>query len=340
MKKLFSKKPIKIEISHKTVVFTVLFLLFLKLLQSTYSIFVSLFIAILIATAVYPLVNFLNKRLRIPRTLSAMVILLAVLTFLFAAFASILPLMVIQTSAFIRRLPDLLSQIGIPALDQTVITAQFGSLSTSLFRIAINTFSAAIFAFTIFVISFYLILERSRLLQHLELLFGSQAERIQTVIVEVETKLGHWVRGQLFLMFTIGLLTYLGLFLIGIDYIIPLAIIAGLLELVPNIGPTLAAVPAAIVGFATSPLHGFLTIGLAILIQQLENNLIVPMIMKKAVGLHPVITIIALLIGYRLGGALLAILSLPLVLVIQVTIRHLYFSKTGEVRLVDAPAQK
>ncbi len=329
--------PIKIEISHKTIIFTVFFILFLKLIQSIYGVIIALFIAILIATAVYPLVNFFRVKLRIPRPISASIILLLILVGIFSSIASILPLVVTQTSLFVHRLPDLLDRVGIPYLDQSLITAQFGSLSSSLFRIALNTFSVAVFLFTIFVISFYLILERDHLLAHLEVLFGSQAERVQKLIVEVEGKLGHWVRGELFLMLTIGILTYIGLTLIGIEYAIPLAIIAGLLELVPNIGPTIAAVPAAVVGFATSPVHGMLTLGLAVLIQQLENNLIVPFIMKKAVGLHPVITIVALLVGYQLGGALLAVLALPFVLVIQVSLRHLYLSKNGEVKLVDRP---
>lgn len=336
MVKIKKSGPIKIEISHRTIIFAVFFLLFLKLLQLIYGVIIALFIAILIATAVYPLVHFLNRKLRIPRAISAAVILILVLISLFSSVASILPLMVSQTTAFIRGLPILLGRIGV-SMDDSVLSNQLGSISTSLFRIALNTFSTAIFTFTIFVISFYLILERDRLLDHLEVLFGNQAERVQKLIVEVEGKLGHWVRGQLFLMFTIGLMTYLGLTLIGVEYVVPLAIIAGLLELVPNIGPTIAAIPAAIVGFATSPIHGFLTLGLALLIQQLENNLIVPMIMKKAVGLHPVITIVALLIGYQVGGALLAVLALPFVLVIQVALRHIYLSKTGHVRLIDKP---
>ncbi len=333
-------KPIKIEISHRTVIFTVFFLLSLKVVASIYGVIIALFVAILIATAVYPLVTLLNRKLRVPKVVSAAIILFTIIVLLFSSFASIVPLVVSQTSMFVRRFPDLLSQIGAPSIDPSVFSNQFGTLSSSLLQIALNTFSTAIFVFTIFVISFYLILERDRLLEHLEVLFGSQAEKVQRLIIEVEGKLGHWVRGQLFLMLTIGLLTYIGLTLIGVDYVVPLAIIAGLLELVPNIGPTIAAVPAAIVGFATSPIHGFLTLGLAILIQQLENNLIVPMIMRKAVGLHPVITIVALLVGYQLGGALLAVLALPFVLVIQVSLRHLYLSKTGHIKLIDAPKKE
>ncbi|MBI1871967.1 AI-2E family transporter, partial [Candidatus Collierbacteria bacterium] len=107
-------------------------------------------------------------------------------------------------------------------------------------------------------------------------------------------------------------------------------VIAGLLELVPNIGPTIAAVPAVLVGFSVSPTHGFMALGLTVLIQQLENNLIVPKIMQQAIGLHPVVTIVSLLVGFELGGPLLAVLSLPIILGIQVVLPHFHPTPSGE----------
>ena len=89
-------------------------------------------------------------------------------------------------------------------------------------------------------------------------------------------------------MFLVGFLGYIGFVLIGLPSAVPLAVIAGVLELLPNVGPTVAAVPAVIVGFSISPTHGLLALGLTILIQQLENNVFVPKIMQHATGLHPV----------------------------------------------------
>ena len=89
-------------------------------------------------------------------------------------------------------------------------------------------------------------------------------------------------------MVIVGSMSYIGLVLLGIPYAMSLALIAGMLEMVPMVGPTVALVPALIVGFATSPIHGIVCfLGLYILIQQLENNLIVPKVMQKRLGLTP-----------------------------------------------------
>ncbi len=325
----------KIEISHRTIIFAVLFIIFLRFLRSIEPVLVAIFIGYLISTAVYPLVKFLS-RFRIPFPISSFLILFSLLIAIFSSFASMLPLVISQTSAFLRNLPNIVAQLGVYNIDASVVTSQFSSLSSSLFRFAIDTFSVALFLLTTFVISFYLILERRHLDVHLDTFFSeSQKQKINSLLVEVETRLGYWVRGELFLMLTIGVLTYIALSLIGIDYALPLAIIAGLLELIPNIGPTIAALPAAVVGFATSPFHGMLTVLAALIIQQLENSLIVPSIMKKAVGLPPIITIISLLVGFQIGGPLLAILALPLVILVQVILRYLYLNKKGEVQLVS-----
>ncbi len=103
----------------------------------------------------------------------------------------------------------------------------------------------------------------------------------------------------------------------NIKYAAPLAIMAGLLEVVPIIGPTVATIPAFFVGASISWFTGLAVIALYFLIQQLENNLIVPLVMKKAVGLNPIITLIALIIGGKLGGLLGIILSVPTALFIE-----------------------
>lgn len=322
-----TKQSFNIQIDRSTILFIVGLLLFLKFLQLASGILITLFIAYLISVAIYPSVEFL-KKYRIPRSLSAGIMLFTILILILTAVGSMIPPVIAQTSNFLQRLPQIIEQLGVYNIDVSAFTSQFGSLPGNLLKVAINTFSAAIFLTTIMVIAYYFIRERPNLENHLKLFFGAEdADRLEKTILDIEIKLGAWVRGELFLMIIIGVMTYVGLTLIGIEYALPLAIIAGLLELIPNLGPTLATIPAAIVGFATSPLHGFLVIGLSIIVQQLENNFIVPGIMKKTIGLHPVVTIVALLIGFRLGGAMLAVLSLPLVLTLQAILKHYFSSK-------------
>lgn len=318
----------KIEIGHRSIIFAILFVLALKFLLVIQSILIAVFIAFLLATAIYPLVNTLH-RFNIPRTLSTAVILLLLVIGVSLIFASIMPLVISQTTSFLIRFPDFLDQLGNYRIDSSVLTSQISSFSGNILRLAFDTFSLGVMLMTVLVITFYLVQERARLDERLRYLFGDRSEKAKKLYLEIETQLGKWVRTMAILMFLIGLQTYIGLELIGIEYALPLALIAGLLEIIPNIGPTVAAIPAAIVGFATSPVHGLLTIGLAVLIQQFENNVLVPGLMKSSTGLHPVITIVALLIGFKLGGVLLAVLSLPLVLVGKIILIHLYSEKTS-----------
>ena len=142
----------------------------------------------------------------------------------------------------------------------------------------------------------------------------------------LDHQLGGWVRAQLFLCLLIGLITYLGLRLMGIDYALPLGILAGLLEIIPHIGPTVAAVPSVIAGLALSLPHGLAVAGLYFVIQQLENSVLVPRIMKQAVGVNPLITILALMIGFKLGGVGGAILAIPTFLMIQIIYKEVLSS--------------
>ena len=115
-------------------------------------------------------------------------------------------------------------------------------------------------------------------------------------------------------MTMVGLLTFIGLSLIGVRYALPLSIIAGLLEVVPNLGPTISTIPSFLVALTQSYFLGFSTIALYFIVQQLENHIIVPMVMKKAVGLNPIITLIALIIGGKVGGAVGVVLAIPFTL--------------------------
>ncbi|MDQ5981520.1 MAG: hypothetical protein QG570_269, partial [Patescibacteria group bacterium] len=122
-------------------------------------------------------------------------------------------------------------------------------------------------------------------------------------------------RGQLTLMVLMGVVTYIGLVIIGVPYPVALAVLAGLFEIVPIIGPTIAAIPAVIIAFAVSPLMGLATLIFYILIQQAENSLIVPKIMQKAIGFNPLVTIIVLMVGGEVLGIIGVILSVPIAII-------------------------
>jgi len=119
------------------------------------------------------------------------------------------------------------------------------------------------------------------------------------------------------LMFFIFILTYVVLLLLGVKFALVLALIAGILELIPFVGPIISAVPAIIIAFSQSPLLAVLVVILYFVVQQLENNILVPKIMQKAVGLNPIITIVVILIGAKLSGIMGAILAVPVATVVS-----------------------
>ena len=147
------------------------------------------------------------------------------------------------------------------------------------------------------------------------------------VFDKAEKRLNAWFWGELTLMTVVGIFTFIGLNLIGIRYALPLAVLAGLLEVVPNMGPVISAVPAVLIGMTYSYFTGFSTLALYFIIQQLENTFIVPFIMKRAVGLTPIVTLIALIVGGKLGGVMGILLAIPLFLFLETVLMGLRESK-------------
>ena len=182
--------------------------------------------------------------------------------------------------------------------------------------------------------TFYLLIARDKLDDQLVFLFGAEKrETIAKFIDNLGNRLGGWARGELALMAIIALADFLGLMLLGIPFALPLAILAGLLEIVPYFGPIISAIPAVVIGLSISPIMGLATVALGILIQQAENYFVVPKVMEKSVGVPPIATLIALTVGFRLFGVVGALISIPVVLTAQIAYKHfaLEASKPGSV---------
>lgn len=326
-----TSKKVTVDLSVRSYLLAIIAFLSILFFQNILGILILVFVSFLIAVAVLPFVNALEKR-RIPRGLSTFVILLLIFSGLITLAVSLISPLVSQTIVFLQQLPPLIERLAPYNIDlSSALTPQLTSAPGNVLRLAAGTFSSLLALFTVIVISYYLVAERTRLKTYLESWFDTaRAKKYLHSVEELEKRLGAWVRGQIFLMFLVGFLSYIGFVLIGLPSAVPLAVIAGVLELLPNVGPTVAAIPAVIVGFSISPTHGLLTLGLTILVQQLENNIFVPKIMQHATGLHPVITILVLMIGYRLGGPPLAILALPLVLSLNLLLSHLHDNGTKE----------
>lgn len=308
----------KIEISHKTIIFTLLLLAGIWIIWQIRDILYFLFIAFIIMSGLHPVVEGLEKR-KVPRVLAVVISYIGIIGILTLAIASLIPAMIIQSTHLIQTLPSVIEKVipyGVGNLGQ--FTQQIAPIGQNIIKVTISIFSNIVTIVTILVFAFYFLLERKHTKATLAGFIGiDRAEIIIEVLERIEMRLGMWIRGELILMTVIGVMTYIGLLLLRIDFALPLAIFAGLLEIIPNIGPIVSAIPAVLVALSISPVAALSVIGLFILVQQLENNLIVPFVMKRSVGLSPLITIFALMIGGKLAGISGAVLAVPIVLIIQ-----------------------
>lgn len=314
------EKPVKIEISARTIVFTIVLLILLNFVWMIKDLIFSLFIAFIIMSAVKPAVLFLEK-IKIPRQLSTVLIFIFLIFIIVYLFFWIIPPIVIETGALIKNLPFMLVKAN-PELGQLLNLGAIGQylpdITDRVFGLIRGIFSNAVFLLSTIFFSFYFTIEENLIKELLvRFLDEKEAERTVKIFEKIEGRMSAWFWGELVLMTIVGLMTYFGLSLIGIRYALPLAIIAGILEAVPNLGPTLSAVPSLLVAIAQAPVLGLSVIILYFIIQQLENQIIVPQVMKKAVGLNPITTLIALIIGGRIGGTLGIILAIPITLFIE-----------------------
>ncbi len=290
--------------------------------------------ALLIALSVTPTIDKL-ERYKISRSLAAAIILFVLFIVLVLFGMSVVTPVLDQTEVFLGKLPNIIDTVSPVKIDLNSFSSQLAQVPSRVVNFALGTFSGLFSAFTTVVLSFYLIQEIKKLPEYIASLFPDKKSIYTKLAESLQFQISLWVRGQLLLMLIVGVLSYFAYLIIGLPYALPLAFIAGMLELIPNIGPIIAAFPAIFVGLSVSPLHGLAALIVSLVVQQLENNFIVPKIMQKAAGLSPVITILSVMIGFKLGGALLAILSIPLVLVIRVVYSHVRLNNTTKLPEID-----
>ena len=316
----------RIEISSKTILFISLFLIALNLLWQIRGILSLLFFCFIFMEILHPSVLWLEKH-KISRPIAVFILYLLIIVSLSFVFASLIPILIEQTTGLITTLPKLLQNtqfFGVSAIDWSSQFSFIGNLPQNITKAVFSVFSNVFMTFVFFIITFYLLIERKNFPRYSRSLFGQKgAVKANTIIANLEKRLGSWFNAEIVLMTLIGLISYFGYLLLGLNYALPLALIAGLLEIVPNIGPTVSTVLAAVVALTISPLTALLTVAWGIFVQQLENNLIVPKIMKHTVGLNPLVTIFFLLVGAKLAGVAGAILAIPVFLTIDAVLRVL-----------------
>jgi predicted PurR-regulated permease PerM len=298
-----------------------------------------LFVAILLATAIEPIVNRL-RRGPFTRGSGVLVVYTAIMLVIGTAAYFVIPNVLNQAGSFSQTFPERLiamrvdaAQLTQPALrgallqilDQlnTAIQVPASPKQEDLVTVGAAAAQTVISFLSIFVLAFYWLVERASIKRVLlRSVSAAHARDVNTVWLEVEEKLGGWVRGQLVLMLAIGVMAGLGYTILGLPNAALLAVAAGLFEIVPMIGPFLAFAPAVVVALTVSPGTAVLVVVYALVIQQIESNVLVPRVMREAVGVSPLTVLLGILIGSTLYGLPGAFLAVPVAGAIQVVLAH------------------
>lgn len=326
-------------ISTKTILFTAGLVVSAFLLYQIFDVVLKLTIAFILALALEQGIKRLTVK-GVPRAIAVGFFFSLLVSIIISFFTLVLPSMFEQVKHFALTLPSLVnSVIQIPEV-RTSVNSALSQITTSVFSVTINIFSNAFTVFTVFIFTLYLSFDMPNVKRRfLDLFAPDMKDFVKGTWELIELNLGHWLKGQFFLMCAVGLASYIGLTLIKMPYALPLAIISGSLEIVPVIGPLLTAVVGVIVGFSISPVMGGLVLLVFLIVQQLENNLLVPRVMHQVTGFNPIVIMVALLIGSKLLGVGGMLISLPLTLILSVAF-HRFISYDFENKSSSQDAHK
>lgn len=324
-------------------------LLFLYLIREIITI---AFVAWIIAAAVRPAADKLDRRL--PRALAIFIPYLALLGFVvvigllvvppfvaeFRALGTSLPTYVDQAQSTIHGIEAWIESYGVPnpLREQAAEFSRWAQQAAMfLVRLPFLALNALVGTFAVIAIGFYWLLNREQTVTWLcELLRPGAPARARALFDLAEAQMGAYVRGLLILGVTIGVVTLVGLLALRVPYAVVLAVVAGILELLPTIGPIISSIPAILAALTISPV---LAIGVAVMyfaVQQLENYVLVPRVHHESVGLPALAILLAVLIGSTIGGLAGAILAVPVAALIALLLEDI---RRPPEELAEAPAE-
>lgn len=297
-----------------------------------------LYVAGLLAVGLSPMVRLIerrrrmgHRRVRVPRWAAILVLYIGILLTFAGVLSILLPPLIEQARALWANLPDLAASVqqqlrrwGLSSSQwswadvarrlpspELALTGVFSALQGLL-----GIFGAVV---TVFILPYYLLIEADDLHATFIRLFDEERRpQVSRITAAVTEKVGAWLGGQLLLAFVIGSTAALGLKLMGVPYFWVLALGAAIGEMIPVVGPLMAAIPAVLVGFSVDTQTGFVVAAYFGLQQFIENNFLVPRIMERQVGVSAITVMVALIVGTELLGLIGALLAVPTAAIIQV----------------------
>jgi predicted PurR-regulated permease PerM len=284
-------------------------------------------LGVAIAAALSPIISRLQRIM--PRFLAVLLIYLVILMIFAAVLAMIIPPLVEQGEEIAKQVPTWLEQVEnwaeqwrlideIPRLIEFLFE-EIENIAAALVGVPVGFARAAFDIFIILIISVYSLLEGPKLGRFIRSLFpDEQADHVVDVIEKMLQAMGGFVRTVAVNAIIIGFLTYIGLLIIGVDYPMVLGIFAGMMEVIPYLGPIIAAIPILIVALFASPTTALIAFAFLIVLQQFESYVLLPYIMRTQTKVSPLAVIMALIIGGALGGLMGILVALPLIAALRV----------------------
>ncbi len=329
-------KDINVHITSGSIITAILFVALIALLWFLRDIVLIVVTAVVIASAIEPAVKALTRR-RINRVLAVILMYVLVAGVFLTVLLVFIPPFLGDAANFLSKLPQTISGINITEVthgllpwgsvsDQIDSTDLLHNISTTLADstggvfTTVSAFFGGLTSFVLIVVfSFYFSVQETGVDDFLRVVTPIKEQAyVLHLWKRSQEKIGKWMQGQLVLGLIVGILLYLGLTILGIPNALLLAVIAGLFELIPVFGQILAAIPAVAIGYSTGGFTGLLLVaGLYLVVQQFEANLIYPVVVKKVVGVPPLLVILALIIGAKLAGFLGILLSVPIAAAVQ-----------------------
>lgn len=325
-----------VTISTGTIIKVLAVLLGLAFLYLIRDVVALVLVAWLLATAFSPSVNWLHRVARIPRPLglAAMYGLIGgTITLVVLLFS---PVVAEQFKQLASALPHYVEDLNrwwstftgggssLPSIGQISAVQGFAG---NFLQTVFGVFSTVLATLLVIVLSFYFIAEEASIRKLVGTLVPpSSAVDVAQLITRIQSRLGLWLRGQLLLAIIVGILVYVGLALIGVKYALLLALLAAVMEIVPFVGPTISGAVAVLLVMASGAPTAvvLLVVGLYVLVQQLENNVISPKVLGSSVDVNPLIVIIAVLVGAKVAGVVGALLAVPVAALLAEVAREVW----------------
>jgi predicted PurR-regulated permease PerM len=298
-------------------------------------------IAVFLAIALGPAVDFFARR-KVPRPLAILLTYLCMAGAIVGVGLLVVPPVVRQVNSLADKLPDYIDDIRnndtLRKYDQryhitkkleeqaSQLPSKLGDAAGALQSVTVGVFSALVKLITVLTMTFFLLLDGGRLFRWLVgTLRPEREERMRGVAFDVYDAVSGYVAGNLVISLLAGLVTYVTLLILGVPFAVPLSVLMAFLDLIPLVGATLGALAIGIVTlFNDFPTSTIVWAIVSIVYQQVENNVIQPVVYRKTVDVHPLLVIVAILIGASLVGVLGALVAIPVAAAVQIVIRDMW----------------